>query len=581
MNVLRPFVVAAAISLVLVACDDRQTTVTTADADAAAIPPPIARAAYLTAVSGTVQVQGTAGLVEGDPGARVDDGRLIIVSSLSQSDLQFGEDAFVRIYGPSEAVVRTLAGRTLRPVMEIELQSGSLSANVPRLSVADVFRVRTRRALYVVRGTRFYLHTHDTDLLVVDEGEVAVYPRSLDVPALLATGVRDNGIQEALLAMSATGPSVTAGRRALIDTDALAMSEILAIELTERMRLLEAAAVEDRPSLVQELIAVIRATADSLSAVVISDPPAEDPEITGRLALMTDVRFLPAPRNVQSRSLLDVPEGDSDLVKLTIRTIPQHSSIYIGGEYVGESVYRGVVRANQSLAIRVSRPGYRERRVHIDRARSEVVTIQLERLPPSISAESFLRAIRADDLGTVRTYVQEGSSVDVRTESGVPAVVLASGIVPAISGHTPDLSYHREILRTIVAAGADLNLNFVVEGATFKLLHAAVLAGMAGFDVPPLIELLVQNGADVNGIIVLEGEELTPLAIAVRWALFTGETEEEIIRILLESRASLDVAITFNDQLITLREIAVQLIHQGEIDDPRLIRLLRLAGAAG
>lgn len=581
MNVLRPFVVAAAISIVLAACDNGQTTSATADAKATAIPAPTARAAYLTAVSGTVQVQGTAGLLEGDPGTRVDDGRLIIVSSLSQSDLQFGEDAFVRIYGPSEAVVRTLAGRTTRSVMEIELQSGSLAASVPRLSDPDVFRVRSRRALYVVRGTRFHLHTHDSDQLVVDDGEVAVLPRSLDVPALLATSMNDNGVQEALLAMNAASPSVSAGRRAQINTDAMAMSEVLALELAEKMRRVEAAAVADRPSLVQELIAAIRATADSLSAIVVSEAPADDQEVAAKLAQITDVRFLPAPRDPQSRSLLDVAEDDTDLVKFTLRTIPQHSRIYIGGEYVGESVYRGVVRANQSLSIRVTKPGFRERRVHIDRARSEVVTIQLERLPPSISAESFLRAIRADDVGTVRTYVQEGSSVNVRTENGVPAVVLASGIVPAIGGHAPDLSYHREILRTIVTAGADLNLNFVVEGATFKLLHAAVLAGMAGFDVPALIELLVENGADVNGIIVLEGEELTPLAIAVRWALFTGETEEEIIRILLEARASLDVAINFNDQLITLREIAVQLIDQGEIDDPQLIRLLRLAGAAG
>jgi hypothetical protein len=581
MNVLRPFVVAAAISIVLVACDNRQTTAVTADVEAPAIPQQTARVAYLTAVSGDVRVQSTAGLLEGDPGSRVDDGRLIIVSTYSQSDLQFGEDAFVRIYGPSEAVIRTLAGRTMRPVMEIELQSGSLAAYVPRLPEPDVFRVRSRRALYVVRGTRFHLHTHDIDQLVVDDGEVSVMPRSLDVPALLASSVADTGVQEALLAMDAASPSVSAGRRVQIDSSALEMSELLAVELSERLRHVESAAAADRSSLVEELIAVIRATADSLSRIVVSGVAGEDDDVAAKLASIEEVRFLPTPRNAQSRSMFDSGDSDSELVKFSLRTIPQNSRIYISGEYVGESVFRGVLRANQSLAIRVTKPGYRERRVHIDRARSELVTVQLERLPPSISAESFLRAIRADDVGTVRTYVQEGNSVNVRTEDGVPAVVLASGIVPVLGGHAPDLTYHREILRTIVAAGADLNSNFVVEGATFKLLHAAVLAGMAGFDVPALIELLVENGADVNAIIVLEGEELTPLAIAVRWALWTGETEEEIIRILLEARASLDVAISFNDQLITLREIAVQLIDQGEIDDPQLIRLLRLAGAAG
>jgi hypothetical protein len=102
---------------------------------------------------------------------------------------------------------------------------------------------------------------------------------------------------------------------------------------------------------------------------------------------------------------------------------------------------------------------------------------------------------------------------------------------------------------------------------------------MAGFDVGSLVEILVANGADVDSIIVLEGEELTPLAIAVRWALYTGETQEEIIKTLLQGGSSLDVAISFNDELLTLREIAVQLMEQGELEDPELIRLLRQAGA--
>jgi hypothetical protein len=266
------------------------------------------------------------------------------------------------------------------------------------------------------------------------------------------------------------------------------------------------------------------------------------------------------------------------LVKFTLRTLPQNARIFVNGTYVGQSVYRAVLRANQSLSVRVARPGYRERRIEIDRARSEVLAVSLERLPPSISTESFLQAVAADDIGTVRTYVQEGGSVDVRTERGMPALVSATGIVPVLVGQTPDLSYDRDIVRTIVAAGANLEAPFVVEGSTFRLLHAAVLAGVAGFDVADLVQLLIDSGANVDGTIVLEGEELTPLAVAVRWALFTGETQEELIKILLASGASLDVTISYNDELLTLREIATELVRQGSVEDDELLRLLRQAG---
>ena len=321
---------------------------------------------------------------------------------------------------------------------------------------------------------------------------------------------------------------------------------------------------------------IIRLTSDSLPGIVTSRE-APSAELAEKLAAIDELRLLPVSKDPQNLALLETEDG-GNLVKFTLRTVPQGADIYIGGTLVGESVYRGVFRANESISIRVAREGYRERRIQIDRARSEVLTVQLERLPPSISAASFLKAIEADDLETVRTYVREGGSVNVRTSDAIPAVVLASGLIPVLKGQTPDLSYQRDVFGTIVAANADLDASFVVEGATFKLLHAAVLVGVAGFDVTSMVALVMEAGASVDSTIVLEGEELTALAIAVRWALYTGETQEEIIKLLIQSGASLDVAITFNDEILTLKEIASELVDRGELDDPELIRLLRQAG---
>ena len=579
MKVLRPLVIAAAIPLLLVACGDGQTTAPTADASATALPTPIERSAYITTLSGAVQVEGPAGLQDPEPGARIDDGRLVIIAERSQADIQFGETALVRIYGPAQVVVRTAAGQTDRPVMEIELQSGELAARVDELSQADVFRVRSRRALYTVRGTRFHISSTDSDRVTVSEGAVSVLPRSLDVPAF-AAGLRetDTELREALSGLDENAPLVSAGEQAGLEATSIDRSERLALQLQDKLRQVSTAADAERPTLVEEALAAVRATGSALGVIVAPGGIPEE-DVAAKLASLDDVRLLPVPKDPQNLSILD-EEDASALVRFSIRTVPQGARIFIGDDYVGESVYRGVLIANQSVSVRVTREGYRERRIEIDRARSEVLTVQLERLPPSISADSFLKAIRADDIGTVRTYVQEGGSVDVSTDEGVPAIVLASGLVEVLSGQAPDLSYNRDIVRTLVAARANLDVNFVVEGVTFKPLHAAVLAGVAGFDVAALVELLVDNGADVDEIVVLEGEQLTPLAIAVRWALFTGETEEDIIKALLEGGASLDVAISFNDELLTLREIASQLIEQGELEDPELIRLLRQAGVA-
>lgn len=579
MKVLRSLVIAATISLLLVACGDGQTTAPTAEADAAAIPTLTARIAYVTAVSGAVQVEGTAGLREPEAGVRVDDGRLVIVSDRSQVDIQFGETGFARIYGPAQAVVRTVAGQSDRPVMELELQSGEVAVLVADLTGGDVFRVRSRRALYEVRGTRFHVRSSDEDRLTVADGAVAVLPRSLDIPAMLSDlQESDSELREALGGLGGQAPVTLAGQSTGLASAEIDRSERLALQLDEKLREVAQADATNRPSLVQEALAAVRATGGSLG--VISTPaPIATQDVMEKLAALNQVRLLPVPKDPQNASLVET-EDAGNLVKFTLRTVPQSSQIYLDGDYVGDSVYRGLFLANQSISLRVAKDGFRERRIEIDRARSEILTVQLERLPPSISADSFLKAIVADDLGTVRTYVSEGGAVDVNTDLGLPAVVLATGLAEVLSGRAPDLSYNRDIVRTIVSARADLDVNFVVEGSTFKPLHAAVLAGVAGFDVITLVELLVRNGAGVDEVVVLEGEELTPLAIAVRWALFTGETQEEIIKTLLEGGASLDVAISFNDELLTLREIAGQLLQQGELEDPELIRLLRQAGVA-
>jgi len=582
MNVsIRSIVVRLAIvglsAVFLSACDGEQETPSTADAEAPSIPIPEPQTAYLTAVGGEVQIQdGAVDLVVGDP---LTDHEVIDIGSDSFVDIQFGDRAVARIYGLASVAVWMSGGSAERPVFELVLDSGSVGVNVSYLASGEVFRVRTPQALYRVTGTRFSVATGERDEIAVSEGSVRVLPPSLDLSQLMESeAAAEDDILDALVGLGNAAPRVSAGENAAVDPLAMENSDKLAAQLADKLRQIEAATTASRPSLVGEFLDIVRATSESMSDVVIS-LPASSAEVAEKLEQINELRLLPVPKDPQGLSLLD-SEEISNLVKFTLRTVPQNSDIFINGLWVGQSVYQGVLRASDSLSIRVSKDGYRERRIQVDRARSEVITVQLERLPPSISAESFVKAIRADDLATVRTYVQEGGSVDVRTDDNIPAVVLASGLMPVLLGQAPDLSYHREILRTVVAADADLEALFVVEGSTFKLLHAAVLAGVAGFDVVDLVGLFTDAGADIDGTIVLEGEQLTPLAVAVRWALFTGETQEEILKLLLQAGASLDVAISFNDELLTLKEIAAELIEGGDLVDPELIRLLRLAGLA-
>ena len=577
----------ALIALLLVGCGRGQTTVPSADADATAIPQPTARSAYAIAVSGSAQVHDSAAAAAGsssteiEPGAVIDSGRRITVSIDSHVDIQFGDRGMTRVYGPAEAIVRTRVGAAHHPVMEIDIIFGSIAATVGRLTDSDVYRVRTPRAFYVVHGTRFYVRSERDDDLWVEEGRVAVYPRSVDMLLLRQTAIETEPLlREHLDELERSVPVFGPGSHARLDATALARSEALASGLTESMGQVAAATVAQRESVVSGLIDAIRTTAGAVVEIANAVPGTSAPpaSIEQRITSIGAVRLLPVPDTTDSRSLF---ESDTALqfVQLTVRTLPQNAEIFLDGVLTGSGAHRTLLRANENLSIRVARQGYRERRIQVDRARTEVITVQLERLPPSISTDSFLKAVAADDIGTVRTYVTEGGPVNVRNADGIPAVILATGLVPALQGLTPDLSYDREVLRTLVAAGASMEDEFLIEGSTFKPLHAAVLAGVAGFDVSDLLAILLGGPADVNGVVVLEGQPLTPLAIAVRWALFTGETQEEIIKRLLTAGARLDVTISFNNELLTLREIANRLMRQGAIEDQELMRLLRTMGA--
>lgn len=565
-------------ALLLGACGGEQDTASTAEAPAPSVPIPEPQTAYLTAAGGDVEFRdGAVDLAVGDP---ISNTATIDIGENSFADLQFGDRAVARLFGPSSASVHMDAGSPERPVMELALRGGSVAVNVTYLAAGEVFRVHTPQARYRVTGTRFVVDAGDQAGAAVSEGAVAVLPPSLDLPALLASdGASDAEVEGALSLLGSAAPVVPAGMRGTVDSAAMETSDMLAVQLAEKLRQVESATEDRRPSIVAEFLDMVRETADSLTDTVTTSATSSS-ATADKLDQVDQLRLLPVPKDPLGLSLLE-SEDVSNLVKFTLRTVPQNSDIFINGLWVGQSVYQGVLRASDSLSVRVTKDGYRERRIQMDRARSEVITVQLERLPPSISAESFIKAIRADDLATVRTYVQEGGTVNVRTDDNIPAVVLASGLIPVLRGQAPDLSYHREILRTVVAADADLEAPFVIEGSTFKILHAAVLAGVAGFDVADLVTLFVDAGADVDGTIILEGEELTPLAIAVRWALYTGETQEDILKVLLEAGSSLDVAISYNDELLSLREIAADLIQTGAVEDPELIRLLEQAGVPG
>jgi FecR-like protein len=580
MNVrIRPIFACALIAglgaLLLGGCGGEQETPSAADAQAPSVPLAVLQIAYLTAAGGDVDRRtGAAELTVGDP---LTNREIIDIGNDSFADIQFGDRAVARIYG--EAVVAIwISDGTERPILELSLDSGTAGVNVSNLSPGEVFRVRTPQAIYQVSGTRFTVSAGGQGEIVVTQGSVSVLPPLLDISKFLESeAATDDTVRDALIGLGNAAPRVAAGQQAVIDPAAMGESDELAAQVADKLRQIEAAAAASRPSLVQEFLEIVRETSNSMSNLLVSRP-APSAEVADKLAQIDELRLLPVPKDPQGLSLLETEEI-ANLVKFTLRTVPQNSDIFINGLWVGQSVYQGVLRASDSLSIRVTKDGYRERRIQVDRARSEVLTVQLERLPPSISAESFIKAIRADDLATVRTYVQEGGSVDVRTDDNIPAVVLASGLMPVLQGQEPDLSYHREILRAVVGAAADLEAPFLVEGSTFKLLHATVLAGVAGFDVEDLLVLFTDAGADVDGTIVLEGQELTPLAVAVRWALYTGETREDILKVLLQAGSSLDIAISFNDELLTLREIAAELINTGDLVDPELIRLLRLAGA--
>lgn len=551
--------------------------------------------AYAVAFSGDVSIVASEGRMPVSVGAPIPDGRTLDVGADAYCDIQFGQRAVVRIGPNSRATVSTRLNDRQRPIMQLDLSRGSAVATVAELSAGEILRILTPSASYQVVGTEFAVSADDEPELAVREGAVAVWPRGLDAVALREQAAelyaeaasagrpwdsaQAQAIQDAVDELGASVVVVSAGQQAALDRAGAEQANRLAAELEAKLRTLAEAEADRQTGLVAEFVALTQA-ANGVLASVARTSSAPSAELNEKLAMIDELRLLPIPKDPGNLSLLDEASG-SDLVKFTLRTVPQDARIFIGDTFVGTSVYEGIFRRYESISVRVSKDGYRERRIQIDRARSEVVTVQLERLPPSISVGSFIKAIVAGDRSTVATYLREGGSPDVRDSDGVPAVVIATGLIPALTGETQELQTHEDILQQLLAAQANVDAAFTIEGEVFKPLHAAVLAGVAGMDAEPLIEQLLAAGASVNEVIAVQGEELTPLAIAIRWALYTGETREAIIKSLVAAGADLDVAIDFNQERLTLREVAGQLIRQGDLDDIELLRMLRQAGVAG
>ena len=167
-------VLAAMAALAVLACGGDKRTISTADARAVDPVLPLPQPAYLTAVSGAVQHMDAVRTTEAEPGARLLGSSQLTVAALSHADLQFGERASARINGPAAAVIRDAVGSRGRPIMEIDLERGEVTVRVGPLDPGDVFRIRTARALYLVRGTVFGVTVGEDEVLFVEEGRVAV-----------------------------------------------------------------------------------------------------------------------------------------------------------------------------------------------------------------------------------------------------------------------------------------------------------------------------------------------------------------------------------------------------------------------
>lgn len=359
----------AAAVLVFASCGSPETietndsaVVTSGQLDAVAAPD--LSEAVAVFVSGTVENQagatGAGAWRQLRVGDRVAEDSAVRVGRGGRAELQLGDRSIVALDENTEIRLSMLRITDDSSRVEIGLRSGSVSSKVSSLAGSDSYRVRTSTGVAGVRGTVFSVSTDEEGQtrVAVTEGRVAILPSGEQLDRTLGA-VQDPEVQEAVLrALEDSSETVEPGQELEFGVWEVEQSAAVYEDLAASMAAIVAAPEESRRNRTREL-------AGSRLRDNFERPRGISADAAGRLSDLETKQFVPVDRRGGrgrgEAATSEVPESAQSVFLLPLEISAEQSAatIFLDGVRRGSGSVSALFASGQTVAIRVSLPGYR------------------------------------------------------------------------------------------------------------------------------------------------------------------------------------------------------------------------------
>ncbi|MFW6387786.1 MAG: FecR domain-containing protein [bacterium] len=502
----------------------------------------------------------------------------VVVNEDSLAELQYADAALVRINGPAEFTL----GRRVRDdgtrVLSVYLRSGGATVRREEDSSGRTVRIHTDSSIVEADATTYLVsrepQTGDT-IVSVAEGRVRVLPSAVDPDELSdLTTVED--ILSVVEEISAGSMFVDAdGEVRIAPEDVETASDVL----RDMKRRLEQYGEAEQPSGEElETIRTLIGYARDRIAETRPEISAASPERLERMEELGDRRMLSLDEDAEE-------SPSSGLSMLRVETDPPDAEVLLDGLPVGSEIFSSLFEPGETVTLSVRKRGYETEEVEVtfEQGGNESISVELDRLQPTIGDAELADAVHRGDADTVEEFISTGGDPNERIEREYTPLAVAFGAGRPLNEIIGRFEPEEEVIRVLLDYGADPDTVFGSEDApesSLIPLSSVILSGLYRDNVNyELVNMLLEAGASPNIVMETGDMSVTPLALPIIIGIERGEVETRLVERLIEAGSDTSRTIVYEGRLLSPLATALALGADHGYDPDEVVALLVDAGA--